>query len=275
MKKIISLALCLAVLLTACTVKVNQPGGSADAQSNSENRAADDLAGEESTPAASATPPTAPEFLAAYTAMEKALFDTLIPNMKENPVTYIDAIYLNDAMRIHRDLENAGILWEEDAAESGDERTNHYIGRSTIQDGKPVQFEHTITARYEAEAGRFTVSVTEEGQLLSRTQCAKTAYGYIAQHYIPKDKKRDVSSFQVLITLRDDGGMIGMEPNAKEPEELNGGVAYETPQTLRDWFVLEGQRIKVHSEEGANTEFEVGTFPAETGESSAEAPLSD
>ena len=141
---------------------------------------------------------TALEFVNTYTAMESALFDTLIPNMKENPATYIDAIYLNDALRIKLTLKNAATLWADDAAESGTERTLTYIGRHAIQNGETIQIEHTLTACYEPDAGRFIVSVTENGKLLDRTECVKTEYGYIAQHYMLPDKKMNTSSLNTI-----------------------------------------------------------------------------
>ncbi len=207
--------------------------------------------------AGSETLPAAAAFLEAYAAMELNLFDALIPNMKENPATYMDAIYLNDALRIKITLRSAATLWAEDATETGDEQSRNYVAGSTFENGKPVRIENTITARYDAEAGLFSVTVTEGSQLVSRTECLKTPYGFAAQQYIPANKKSGAPAFRILITLRDGDGMIGMEPKAKDPGALDPAEPYDAPMTLRDWFTLQGKRISVHSEEGATTEFEV------------------
>jgi hypothetical protein len=203
---------------------------------------------------------TAEGFLESYLSAQSALFGVLVPGMKENPETAMDAIYLNSAPM--RGLENAAAMWERGDTGQGDTRTATYTAGSTIQNGKLVTIEETATARYEADKGRLTNDVTRDGKLASCTECVKTEYGWIAQYYEPEDSARSRDSYRVLIAIRGGDGIIGIEPGAKQPKALNGKEAFELPLELRDRFVLDGTRIKVHSAEGADTEFDIVSAPA-------------
>ncbi len=206
-------------------------------------------------PDIAASGPAAPEFVEAFLSLESVFYQTMVASLRENPETYMDSVYMNDVIRIRNTLGMAVALWEDDAFGQGDTRAKTYFGRGTIQDGQPVQIDHTMTARYEADNGRFTVDVAEDGKLINRTECIKTSFGYLARYHEAGNRYYDINPFQIMVSLRDADGMIGIDPNAPPPKELTGEEAFEQPQTLRDWFALEGGIIKVHSAQGANTEF--------------------
>jgi predicted secreted protein len=267
MKKIFPHCLCLSLLMFTACGQTGETDAKFPYLSTGEGL---DVAGKAEDITTAPPEMTALEFIESYLSMESALFDTLISNMKEHPETSMDAVYLNDATSIRRALENAAVLWERGDTGQGDIRTATYIGGSAIKDGKPVQIEETAAARYEADKGRLTIDITRDGKSQNSTECVKTAYGYIAQHYIAQDSMIGRDSFQALISLRGADGVVGMEPKAKAPKELTGNEAFELPLELRDWFALEGPRINLHSEEGANMEFEVMATPVLTPETSTQ-----
>ena len=247
------------------------------------------------TPSIQAAAPKTTDFIAAYTAAEQTFLDTLLPNIEhkipdplsilivdkgasdtdesvaslkdvisqgENAASYDDVRYLQNAVRLIRGtLKDAAALWENDAAESGNEQTRPIVGGIAVRNGEVVQLEGTFSAKYDPDAGCITVSATEDGRLKYHAEYRKTEYGYIAQYYEPADRIRDRRSFRVLITLRDGNGIIGIEENDTQPGALSGLEAYASPHALARWFSLEGEIITIHSIFGAEMTFDAIPLP--------------
>ena len=105
-----------------------------------------------------------------------------------------------------------------------------------------------------------TASVIADGKLLNCTECVKTAYGYAAQYYMSADSLRGIRSLRVLMTLRDENGMIGIETDTKQTASLMAEMPYESPQALPGQYSMERQRIQIHGMFGGNLEFDAVTL---------------
>ena len=135
-------------------------------------------------------------------------------------------------------------------SESGNEHAISYMGT----DGALW----SMTGTWDAAADSLSCIGAKDGVEYFYADYHKTAYGYIAQYYLPGNTVENL----YLVAVEGEDGTLGISTVSAAPAALTGSEAADYPASCDEWYAVHGTNITGKTSDGTVLDFEYTPTPS-------------
>jgi hypothetical protein len=206
------------------------------------------------------------EAIIAYQEAKNRLIDLLSNAMQSKAELAFESIYLLAPVMVELTVLPAGLLgYGQTALESGlsvigstdieyAENGNEY--KVTYKDSQGIRVE--FTGIYDAATDAFVCEVTRDDGGYVYYEYRRMPFGYVGQ-VCTTDEEDNL----ILISVHENGGVIGLSTETGKPARLSGGESRDFPTDCEKWYSIDGTAVAGVTSGGEEFEFEYIPAPEE------------